>query len=70
MRRSKVISLVHTIFGIRRKIEQQYFFTISCFADVDSADSGNPVLLLDSANSGNLVFCWIAQIVPIKSVAV
>ena len=26
-------SLVDTIFGIRRKIETHYFFTILCFAD-------------------------------------
>ena len=30
---SKVISLVDTIFEIRRKIEEEYFLTISCFAD-------------------------------------
>ena len=30
---SKVISLVDTIFGIRRKIEEDYFLTISCFPD-------------------------------------
>ena len=32
--RSKVISLVDTIFGIRRKNKKEYFLTIPCFADV------------------------------------
>ena len=30
---SKVISLVDNIFGIRRKIEEDDFLTISCFTD-------------------------------------
>ena len=54
--RSKVISLVDTIFGIRRKIEEDYFLTIFCFPDVVCVDNQAALTTLSSGNPAGTEF--------------